>query len=282
MSSLAHLKATIAVAAGMLASCSQPPNLTSPATATRLTVKAAETTLPASISPTIAPQPLSPTSTSTTPAITFTPSPLPPHGTTIADIIRPTAPCHLPCWRGIVPGRSSREQFTQALRDAGVRPPVFPQNEFETSNFFLQGTSPPVETWISLDRIENDIISEYTIWLNHGTSNSGALEVASLDALLGTPDSISYSSFQGQSLFFNYPSHGVLVEFGLPLSDPLGVCLGDTEGVFTILDFYIPYETPIQLLMQDPVDWARAMHVSTSDLWHMLQDGSRCIMTAAY
>lgn len=238
---------------------------------------------------------LTPTSTRATPTprptSTSIPTLLPadvfPTGT-LARALAGSPDCQLPCWLGLLPGRTQEEDLAQWLVSNELLV-LAERSDFETGSTLLLRNANPGNTFAGPARLISIHLrsSRIAIIAVDGIPLAGPIqsELRSVIALLGAPQHILLEpSLGGQTLGyalrFVYPSRGLQISyFGFAdqvvfTSEPEdAVCLGRSPYTKVTLDL----SPSLADLAYTQWDWTRLFGVDEATLAHQILDSQECV-----
>jgi len=253
-----------------------------------------EATIPASTyTPVAEPQTQTPTSTLDPASSTPSPSPtstLPPaesfHSGSLARALAGSPTCRLPCWLGLVPGESSREDVDQWLIAQGMNSHTETSEDGTVTRLTVPSANPgealagkakQLVIHVFHDRLDSMLVIGAPI------ARPVTDEIRDLAVLFGVPDHILLVPGPDYTLRLVYPARGLLVHFGAVatqaevqgrLQDLL--CLGmqqDRDVEIWVYDADTNPITPDSLVS----DWAHNLGVQDADLLARLLEPGSCV-----
>lgn len=205
---------------------------------------------------------------------------IPVSGTTIADVLRSSPGCSLPCWEGLAPGSSSIDELRGLLLRIARNPSrISDEMVMAEVEIVLPGTPTDLEgtAWWNT---RNGAIVALEVSLR-GFTNLGAVEFRELDRLLGLPTAIRSAMEQEglQLVVLDYSELGVLIRFAYMDLEYGDICLPKEPTTKPTIVLYVPsdHAQVLEVNGLSAGDWAKRLGLSTEELWRQLQDPSRCI-----
>lgn len=203
----------------------------------------------------------------------------------IARAVAGSTECRLPCWNGLIPGRSTKQDLDSWLTSEGLGDAV--KRTEGGTHIYVSGANPgnmflgplDLQFHVSPERLSSITIDELPF------DRTVSEELRDFTLLLGSPDIISASEIQGVypptvDLTLVYLSNGTSLTY---LADLTQVSLGGrlTDAICLAKtprrDATLYIATDLSFMSDNRFDWSRRIGMPESELIDALTMGDGCV-----